>query len=86
MIVAKREASLRLGEAVRGYAQAIRVGFSEGLESSEAFLEGLGLTQTDVLIAVDALLRAADLEIFEIQIWRSLGRRSVTDSDADNRI
>lgn len=32
------------------------------------------LTATEVAIAVDALLDAADLELFEVAMWKTLGR------------
>lgn len=31
------------------------------------------MTETDVMIVIDALLREANLDLSEVQMWRSLG-------------
>lgn len=41
--------------------------------SLSAVGEGDGVTQTDVAIVASALLRAADIEIFELALWLAWG-------------
>ena len=67
-------ASLRLAEAVKEYARTVEEAISRGGPQPAALPAGSTVTSTEVMITVDALLQAADLEIFEVQIWRSLGR------------
>lgn len=64
----------QLGHAVKAYADAVRRAHARDQEPPAAFFEEDGVTPTDVVIVVDALLRAADLDLFEVQMWRSLGR------------
>lgn len=71
----------RLTAAVCAYAEAVREALRNG--QSPPAPSGGDMTATDVLIAVDALLRAADVEIFEIQIWRSLGLAGAPAAAAD---
>jgi hypothetical protein len=75
--VAGQDASHRLAEAVKEYAQTVEEALSRGASAPAALPTGSGVTSTDVMITVDGLLQAADLEIFEVQIWRSLGRGTV---------
>ena len=63
-----------LAEAVKEYARIVAEAVSSGTPPPAALLEESAVTPTEVMIAVDALLRAAGLEVFEVQIWRSLGR------------
>lgn len=65
---------LRLAKAVRAYAQAVDRAVRDGRRPPRPLPKGSGVTQTEVMVAVDVLLRAAELEVFEVQIWRSLGR------------
>jgi hypothetical protein len=67
-------AGLRLAKAVQAYAEAVERACRDGRRPPRALPAGSGVTQTEVMVAVDALLRAAELEVFEVQIWRSLGR------------
>jgi hypothetical protein len=72
-VIANR-ASRDLAEAVKEYARIVAEAVSNGTRPPAALPEGCAVTPTEVMIAVDALLRAAGLEVFEVQIWRSLGR------------
>ena len=67
-------ASRDLAEAVKEYARIVAEALTTGTRPPAALPEGSAVTPTEVMIAVDALLRAAGLEVFEVQIWRSLGR------------
>jgi len=72
--VKPNSASLRLAQAVKAYAKTVEHALRDGRRPPRALPDGSGVTPTEVMIAVDALLRAAELEVYEVQIWRSLGR------------
>jgi hypothetical protein len=72
--VRSNPASLRLAQAVKAYAKTVEDALRDGRRPPGALPDGSCVTPTEVMIAVDALLRAAELEVFEVQIWRSLGR------------
>jgi hypothetical protein len=62
----------RLAEAVAAYAA-----LADDDPSAPALPEDHGLTDTDVLRCVSALLAAADVEIFELAIWQLWSQRKV---------
>jgi len=72
--VRANRASLQLAAAVKEYARTVGEAVSNGTRPPAALPPESSVTPTEVMIAVDALLRAARLEVFEVQIWRSLGR------------
>ena len=76
--MAEKDPSLRLVEAVKEYARSVEEAISRGGPPPAALPAGSAVTSTEVLITVDALLQAVDLEVFEVQIWRSLGRGSAS--------
>lgn len=67
-------ATAELAAAVKAYAEAARAATARGREPPPAFTPESEVSATDVAIVVDALLRAANLDLFEIQMWRSLGQ------------
>lgn len=69
-----REVTDELAAAVKAYAAAVRAANAGEQTPPAAFTADHGVTPTDVVVVVDALLRAADLDLFEVQMWRSLGR------------
>jgi len=56
-----------LGLAVRLYA--VKLGT---VGSLPPFVEGCGLTATEVGVAVSHMLKAADVDLFELAMWRNL--------------
>jgi hypothetical protein len=58
---------LLLGLAVKLYA--VKLGTGGALPP---FVEGCGLTATEVGVAVSHMLKAADVELFELAMWRNL--------------
>jgi hypothetical protein len=64
----QREAQAALAGAVRRMAALLADD-----PSLSAVGEGDGVTQTDVAIVASALLRAADIEIFELALWQAWG-------------
>ena len=73
-------ASLQLAAAVKAYARTVGEAVGNGTQPPAALPPESAVTPTEVMIAVDALLRAADLEVFEVQIWRSLGRGGIPET------
>jgi hypothetical protein len=59
-----------LAEALKAYAKA----FGEGLRALP-FEERHGVTQTEAVIAASQILKAAEVEPFELQLWESWGIR-----------
>lgn len=66
-------ATANLATAVRAYSEAVRSAHRNDETLPNAFTGSSDVTPTDVAIVVDALLRAANMDLFEIQMWRSLG-------------
>ena len=46
-----------------------------------ALSEATGITRTEVLTVIDAMLTELDLDVFEIQIWRSMRWSGTPEND-----
>jgi hypothetical protein len=57
----------RLAEAVRLYAERV----SERDEALSPFPDTVAVTATDVMITVTAMLKAVNLQVFELGMWQS---------------
>lgn len=60
-----------MATAIHGFVAACR---QEGAAPAPLAKDS-GITATEVAIVANALLEALDMDIFELQMWRSLGRR-----------
>ncbi|GEM_PF-6422183 len=78
-------ASTVLAVAVKEYARTVGEAIERGTQPPAALPAESAVTPTEVMIAVDGLLRAADLEVFEVQIWRALGRGIPSAADLGRR-
>jgi hypothetical protein len=67
----QREAQAALADAVKRMAALL-----EEDPSLRAVEESDGVTQTDVAIVASALLRVAEIEIFELALWQAWGTPS----------
>lgn len=65
------EIQAMLAKAVRLYAE--RAGESEA--PLPAFPADAGVTATDVVVAVTAMLKAANLQVFELGMWQAWSGR-----------
>ena len=61
-----------LAEAVRLYAE--RVAERDG--GLAAFPAGAGVTATEVMVTVTAMLKAVNLQVFELGMWQAWSGRS----------
>jgi hypothetical protein len=59
-----------LARAVRLYARRAEQG-----DASAAFPPGADLTATEVLVTVSAMLRAVNLQVFELGMWQAWSGR-----------
>jgi hypothetical protein len=57
---------------VRAYARRLEA--NEGEEALPPFRADAALTATEVVVLVTEMLRAADIEVFELGMWQAFGR------------
>lgn len=60
----------QLTDAVKAYGKLASEAATKGKSMPRAL--GTGITRTEVLTVIDAMLTELDLDVFEIQIWRSM--------------
>jgi len=70
-----RPAGPRVAQELLAAAVHLHVALFESGERFPAFAEEDGVTATEVVIAASHLLEAADVEIFELQLWDAWGVR-----------
>jgi hypothetical protein len=69
----------QLSAAVKAYTELADKAAAEGTEAPAVFSDKAEITRTEVLTVVDAMLTELDLDVFEIQIWRSMRWRKSND-------
>lgn len=57
--------------AIKAYVALVETRAAEPVPP--AFRDDAGITPTDVMITAGEMLRAADLEVFELEMWRVMG-------------
>lgn len=57
--------------AIKAYVAQVETRADE--QVPPAFRAEAGITPTDVMITAGEMLRAADLEVFELEMWRVMG-------------
>jgi hypothetical protein len=65
-VVSKAAQQKLLAALCKSYAQQVQAG-----EQASAVGSNSGLSATDVMITTSALLKAADLQVFELGMWQS---------------
>ncbi len=61
------EIQTMLAKAVRLYAERV----AEREEAFPAFPEGMNVTATDVMVTTTAMLKAVNLQVFELGMWQA---------------
>ena len=77
----KNQVKKRLTDAVKAYAELAGEAATQGKPMPRALSEETGITRTEVLTVVDAMLTELDLDVFEIQIWRSMRWHGESEND-----
>ena len=77
----KNQVKQRLTDAVKAYSELAAEAASQGKPMPSALFEEAGITRTEVLTVVDAMLTELDLDVFEIQIWRSMRWHGESEND-----
>ena len=77
----KNQVKQRLTDAVKAYSELAAEAASQGKPMPSALSEEAGITRTEVLTVVDAMLTELDLDVFEIQIWRCMRWHGESEND-----
>lgn len=65
--ISDAEIQAKLAEAVRLYAERV----AEREEAFPAFPDAASVTATDVMVTTTAMLRAVNLQVFELGMWQA---------------
>ena len=65
--ISDAEIQAMLAKAVRLYAERV----AEGEDTFAAFPDGTGVTATDVMVTATAMLKAVNLQVFELGMWQA---------------
>ena len=68
----KNHIQQQLTDAVKAYGKLASEAARQGKSVPRALSEGTDISRTEVLTVIDAMLTELDLDVFEIQIWRSM--------------
>ena len=77
----KKHIQQQLTAAVKAYGKLASEASTQGKPMPRALSEATGITRTEVLTVIDAMLTELDLDVFEIQIWRSMRWSGTPEND-----